>query len=99
MNLNQETKETIKNFILNYAETHGSPKSERTKRATNTTIFLPTEMAYKSVHHDFITSLEENNNLKSLKYEAFRRLWHQLTPQIKFLNPRADLCDTCHQFR
>lgn len=74
MNLNQETKQTIKNFILNYAETHGLPNPGKTKRADNTTIFLPTDMTYKSVHRDFLNSLKENSNLKQLKYEAFRRL-------------------------
>jgi hypothetical protein len=99
MNLNQETKQTIKNFILNYAEIHGLPDPGKSKSKKHSIIFLPTEMTYKSVHRDFLASLEENSNLKSLKYETFLKLWHQLTPQIKFLNPRTDLCDTCHQFR
>jgi predicted transcriptional regulator len=74
MSLNQETKEIIKNFILNYAEIHGLPDPGKSKSKKHSIIFLPTEMTYKSVHRDFIASLEENNNLKSLKYEAFRRL-------------------------
>jgi hypothetical protein len=97
MNLNQKAKETIKNFILNYAETHGLPDPGKSKNKKYSIILLPTEMSYKSVHQDFLASLEEDNNLKSLKYEAFRRLWHQLTPHIKFMSPRSDLCDTCHQ--
>jgi hypothetical protein len=56
MNISQESKETIKNFILNYAEKHGSPKVERTKRAKHSIILLPTEMTYKSVHEDFLNS-------------------------------------------
>jgi hypothetical protein len=74
MNLNQKAKETIKNFILNYAETHGLPDPGKSKNKKYSIILLPTEMSYKSVHQDFLASLEEDNNLKSLKYEAFRRL-------------------------
>lgn len=97
--IDKSVKEKVKNFIENYAERHGSPKSERTKRATNLIILLPTEMTYKSVHQDFINNLKEDDKLKVLKYETFLKLWHNLTPHIKFLNPRTDLCNTCHQFR
>ena len=74
MNISQETKEKIKNFVLNYAEIHGLPDPGKTKSKKHSIIFLPTEMTYKSVHRDFLASLEENSNLKSLKYEAFRRI-------------------------
>ena len=33
------------------------------------------------------------------KYDAFRKLWHQLTPYIQIMSPRTDLCDTCQHFR
>ena len=46
-----------------------------------------------------MAGLEENSNLKSLKYDAFRKLWHQLTPEIQIMSPRTDLCDTCQNFR
>src|SRR5437660_5345302 len=35
----------------------------------------------------------------ALKYDAFRKLWHQLTPYIQIMSPRTDLCDTCQHFR
>ncbi len=31
-------------------------------------------MSYKSVYRDFLADLKENNNLKFLKYDAFRKL-------------------------
>src|SRR5262249_49711563 len=37
--------------------------------------------------------------LRALKYDAFRKLWHQLTPYIQIMSPRTDLCDTCQQLR
>ena len=56
-------------------------------------------MSYKSVHSGFLAGLEEDSKLKSLKYDAFRKLWHQLTPEIQIMSPRTDLCDTSQHFR
>ena len=92
--------EVVKNFLENYAEVHGLPSPGRSiNRITQSIVFLPAEMSYKSVHRDFLAGLEEDNNLKSLKYDAFRKLWHQLTPEIQIMSPRTDLCDTCQHFR
>src|SRR5437764_8485389 len=87
---------TVKNFLLNYAEVHGLPSPVRNvNQVTYSIIFLPAEMSYKSVHRDFLAGLEEDNTLCALKYDAFRKLWHQLTPYIQIMSPRTDLCDTC----
>src|SRR3954468_19327090 len=56
-------------------------------------------MSYKSVHWDFLAGLEEDSTLYILKYDAFRKLWHQLTTYIQILSPRTDLCDTCQHLR
>ena len=64
-------------------------------RITQAVIFLPAETTYKSVYHNLLLNLEDSN-LKSLKYDAFRKLWHQLTPEIQIMSPRTDLCDTCN---
>src|SRR6185312_700486 len=55
--------------------------------------------SYKSVYRDFIAGLENDSTLKLLKYDAFRKLWHQLTPYIQIMDPRTDLCDTFQHFR
>src|SRR2546421_9409983 len=90
----------VKNFLLNYAEVHGLPSPVRNvNRVTQSIIFLPAEMSYKSVHRDFLAGLEEDSNLRALKYDAFRKLWHQLTPYIQIMRPRTDLCDTCQHLR
>jgi hypothetical protein len=54
MMIDQGVKEEVKKFILNYAETCGLPNIRKTKGANNTTIFLPTEVTYRSVHTEFI---------------------------------------------
>ena len=44
-----------------------------------------------------------NSNLNSrpipiIALQTFRKLWQQLTPEIKLLNHASDLCDTCYGF-
>jgi len=88
----------VKNFLENYAEIHGLPSPGRNVNRitiTQSLTLLPAEMSYKSVYRDF----ENDSTLKLLKYYAFRKLWHQLTPYIQIMSPRTDLCDTCQHFR
>ena len=100
MVIDKDVATTVKNFLLNYAEVHGLPSPVRNvNRVTQSVIFLPAEMSYKSVYRDFLVGLEEDSSLRNLKYDAFRKLWHQLTPQIQIMSPRTDLCDTCQHLR
>ena len=64
---NIDVATAVKNFLLNYAEVHGLPSPVRNvNRVTQSIIFLPAEMSYKSVHHDFLAGLEEDSNLRAL---------------------------------
>ena len=74
MLVSQDIKEEVKRFILNYTETRGLPDPGKSKRANNITILLPTEMTYKSVHRDFLTSLEADSNLRQLNYRPFIKI-------------------------
>ena len=100
MTIDKNVATSVKNFLLNYAEVHGLPSPVRNvNRVTQSIVFLPAEMSYKSVHRKFLAGLEEESNLRALKYDAFRKLWHQLTPHIQIMSPRTDLCDTCQRLR
>ena len=100
MVIDQNVAIAVKNFLLNYAEVHGLPSPVRNvNRVTQSITFLPAEMSYKSVHHDFLSGLEEGSTLCTLKYDAFRKLWHQLTPHIQIMSPKTDLCDTCQHLQ
>lgn len=82
MTIDQNIKKKVKKFLEKYVREHGQPDPSQKYakkiaievRSSGEVIFLPTEMSYKSVHHDFVISMREDNELKSLKYEAFRRL-------------------------
>src|SRR4051794_17509679 len=100
MVIDKDVATAVKNFLLNYAEIHGLPSPVRNvNRVTQSIIFLPAEMSYRSVHRDFLAGLEDNNKLHNLKYDAFRKLWHQLTPQIQIMIPEliyailASICE------
>jgi hypothetical protein len=82
MTIDENIKKKVKKFLEKYAQEHGQPdpsqryarKIVAEVRSSGEVIFLPTYASYRSVHNDFIISLGEESNLKSLKYEAFRRL-------------------------
>src|SRR6266508_152110 len=100
MVIDKDVATAVKIFLLNYAEVHGLPSPVRNvNRVTQSITFLPAEMSYKSVHRDFLAGLEGDSKLRTLKYDSFRKLWHQLTPYIQIMSPRTDLCDTCQQLR
>ena len=63
-----------------YAEIHGLPRN--VNRITQPLTLFPAETSYKSVYRD-IAGFENDSMLKLLKYDAFRKLWHQLTPYIQ----------------
>jgi hypothetical protein len=100
MIIDTDVAAAVKNFLVNYAEVHGLPSPVRNvNRVTQSIIFLPAEMSYTSVHRDFLAGLKEDSRLHGLKYDAFRKLWHQLAPYIQIMSPRTDLCDTCQHLR
>ena len=71
----QNVATAVINFLENYAKIHGLPSSERSiNKITQSITYLPAETTYKSVYLNFLAGLEENSNLKSLKYDAFRKL-------------------------
>ena len=75
MVINKNVAEVAKNFLENYVEVHGLPSLGRSiNRITQSITFLPAEMSYKVIHKAFLAGLKEDNNLKSLKYDAFRKL-------------------------
>jgi hypothetical protein len=75
MVIDQNVATAVKNYLENYAEVNGLPSPGRSvNRITQSVIYLPAETTYKSVYQNFLAGLENNSNLKLLKYDAFRRL-------------------------
>ena len=75
MVIDKNVATAFRNFLLNYAEVHGLPSPVRNvNRVTQSIVFLPAKMSYKSVHRDFLAGLEDDGVLRALKYDAFRKL-------------------------
>jgi len=56
MVVDQDAKETVREFLEKYAEDYGLPNPGRVKRGKENVIFLPTDMTYKSVHVEFLNN-------------------------------------------
>jgi hypothetical protein len=78
MFIDEDVKQEVKLFLLNYAEEHGSPdpSGKTNPSASYLTMFLPADMSYKSVHRDFVAILKEDDKLKSLR--GYGRTLHLL---------------------
>lgn len=74
MSINQDVIKEVNDFLLNYAEKHGSPDPGKTERITKIVINLPTHMNYSSVYREFSERIKSDGSKHLLKYELFRRL-------------------------
>jgi len=85
MNIRSETKEAVKTFIEKYAEEHGLPDAgkDKSKNKDHSIIFLPTDMSYKSVHRDFLLSLEQDDKLKSFKIRSLSSIMTSINSAYK----------------
>ena len=82
-----EVAESVKNFILNYADLHGLPSPMRLRDNSNPYIYLGTENSYSSVFHEYEKCFEDslvNTSVQIIKFTTFWRLWNQLTPILNF---------------
>ena len=86
-------------FIQNYATSFGIPHPAPLHgRDDMPPVFLPASGTYKSVHKEYLTSCTAVN-IRSAKLTLFSKIWHQCLPHIKFMSPRADVCDACEKCR
>jgi hypothetical protein len=95
-----ESRDAVKNFILNYANIHGLPDPGRDirKGKGHLRVLLPTIMNYHSVHRVY----EENSLARGdepLGYRSFLRIWEEEVAHVEFSDPRSDLCMSCEEFK
>lgn len=94
-----ETARHIVDFITNYATVHGLPQpAAQSGRAGAAPIYLPASEGYNIVHQKYIEACSADR-LQPAKYHAFRCMWLQCVPHIKFMTPRTDVCHYCENFR
>jgi len=101
--IHPDDAEHFMKFITNYAEAHGLPDPGRIRKNIRE-ILLPTSDSYTSVWKSYKNGLEmlgvsSKCPLRIIGYHTFCRLWKQMTPHIKFMSPRTDLCDRCEELK
>ncbi|MDW3631319.1 MAG: hypothetical protein QOK71_07770 [Nitrososphaeraceae archaeon] len=91
----------VKQFLLQYADIFGLPSPMRHLDDSDAFVYLPTGKTYTSVYNEFKTHfyVEYDENIQIISNRTFRRLWHELVPNIKFQPPSSDLCDKCEMFK
>jgi hypothetical protein len=98
--INYEVSSIVKQFLIQYSNTCGLPSPMRHKIDSDVFIYLPTNKSYRSIYQEYENyfSIEYPDN-KIISYDSFIKLWHELTPHIKFQSPASDLCETCTEFK
>lgn len=93
-----ETKSRVSEFIKNYSSVHGLPMPAAPRgRANDAPIFLPASDTYVSMHADYRKAQQADEECVSLS--TFKRIWQSEHPDLKFMDPRQDVCAKCEQFR
>ena len=86
-------------FVHNHAQRYGIPHPAPLRgRAEDPPVFLPASQNFKAVHKLYVASCQEVN-IRSMAITAFRSVWHQCLPSVRFMTPRTDVCDRCERFR
>ncbi len=93
-------REQVKSFIFNFTVIHGLPDPGRDLRKGKgkLRIFLPSVMSYHSVHQHYSRSMKAAGK-EPMAYRTFLKIWQEAFPQVKFNDPRSDLCMTCEDFK
>ena len=95
-----ESRDLIRTFVANYADSHGLPDPGRDLRKGDgrLRILLPSVMNYASVHRVYDKSMRRTGGCP-VGYRTFVRTWQQVLPHIVFSDPRTDLCIVCEEFK
>ena len=91
----------LKEFLIKYGKIHGLPSPLRHRNDSETFIYLPTDKTIKSIYKEYKDHYynEHNETEQIISYYTFRRLWHEMVPNLKFQSPGSDLCETCENFK
>ena len=90
---------TVIQCIHMHTEKFGIPHPAPLRgRATSPPVFLPAYQNFLSVHVMYMESCTEGN-VNAVGYDSFRSIWHACVPNIKFMTPRTEVCESCKILR
>ncbi|CAB4494866.1 unnamed protein product [Rhizophagus irregularis] len=86
---------SVKEYLVQYGTIYGLPSPMRYRNDSENFIYLPTGENYTSIYkkykEDFYLEHDESETI--ISYSTFRRLWHELIPNLKFQPSASDLCE------
>ncbi|CAB4487542.1 unnamed protein product [Rhizophagus irregularis] len=92
---------SVKEYLVQYGTIYGLPSPMRHRNDSGNFIYLPTGENYTSIYkkykEDFYLEHDESETI--ISYSTFRRLWHELIPNLKFQPSASDLCEKCVEFK
>lgn len=91
----------LKQFLVQYSNIHGLPSPMRHRNDSGTFIYLPTDKSIQSIYYEYkdYYFTENDKSKQIISYTTFRRLWHDIMPNLKFQPSASDLCETCMEFK
>ncbi|CAG8546424.1 5410_t:CDS:2, partial [Cetraspora pellucida] len=92
---------TIKQFLIQYGIIHRLPSTLRHHDDSGVFIYLLTSQSYISVYNEYkkIFYLIHDQPEKIISYSTFKRLWHEIVPNLQFQPPASNLCKICTSFK
>src|SRR5688572_27007512 len=77
---------SLKEYLTQYGTIHGLPSPMRHRNDSGNFIYLPTSETYTSIYTKYKEHyyLEHESEENIISYTTFRRLWHEIMPNLKF---------------
>ena len=100
--VNYNVASDVYEFLKNYSNIHGMPSPGRNfNKATTPVVFLPTSYNYYSVYRDYAAAYKDKHGIEArvMVESTFTKVWKALMPELQFMSPKSDLCETCETMK
>jgi hypothetical protein len=92
-----EDKESVLNFLKQYASDNALPLPGRLPNFKNyQVLLLPSDKSQSEIHQTYLKAAAESG-LKAISLSTFSRLWKMLCSNIVLSKPNTDLCQECQK--
>lgn len=96
--LSFESTEYVVRFLLSYVEQNGLLLPGRIPGYSRTDIkLLPSSVSKRGIWNAYCQAATSNEDVHTVAYTTFCRLWRSLLPSVIIMKPMTDLCWVCHQ--
>lgn len=89
------TRTTVKRFLKRFGSIHGLPMPGGVSVKEMT--LLPASYTKQGIWELFCKASE--GDCSQIKIQQFVHIWKEVSPRLKIMSPRTDVCETCFVFR